>query len=130
MFAELPVSIGHRPVYVERYVGLSVQMFAGLFAKEFVGLPVSRCLWVCIQMSVGSVFVRKSVDLPVPRCLWACQCPDVCKSVCPDVCRPVCPEFFWPVCIQMSTGLSVHASVDLCQAFTVPSYPNVQTGAK
>ena len=130
MFADLPMSIGHRPVYVQRYVGLSVQIFVGLFVKEFKGLSVLRCLWVCVQMSVG---------LCVSICLQICLCPDVCGHV--------HVQMFASLSAQMFVGLSVsrilsaclcpdvHGSVCPCVCGSVSGiycskWPNVETVAK
>lgn len=69
MFADLPTSISHGPVYIQTSVSL------------YVSICLQTCLWpdVCghghVQMFVG-------------------LCPDVSKSVCPDFCRPVCPRLW------------------------------------
>lgn len=122
MFADLPVSIGHRPVYVQRYVGLPVQMFTGLFAKEIMGLPVLRFLWVCNQMSVG---LCMSISLQI--------CPY------PDICGHVHVQMFVGLSAQNFVGLSASRCPQVCLCPCIcgsvsgiyhSKLPNVQTGAK
>ena len=89
-----------------------VKLFVGLFVKVFMGLPVLRCLWVCVQMSLGpfvSIFLQiclcPDVCGHVYAQMFAGLYPDACKSICPDVCRSICLDFCRPSCGQMFAGL-------------------------